>query len=172
LKAISLWQPWASLIAHGVKTIETRSWAPPKSLLGQRIAIHAAKRRVSSDDPGFNDQVANILGYASVMQSATTSLRNNLPRGAVLCITTLEGVMQVRELKATRGLCSAAIGDYKDSRGIDRDRRVITDEWGDFSVGRWLWFLRVIEVLPEPLEVAGRQRLFDIEIPESEGVSP
>ena len=31
MKAISLWQPWASLVAEGVKTIETRSWAPPKN---------------------------------------------------------------------------------------------------------------------------------------------
>lgn len=44
MKALTLWQPWASLIALGVKTIETRSWAAPKSLIGQRIAIHASKR--------------------------------------------------------------------------------------------------------------------------------
>ena len=30
MKAISLWQPYASLIAAGVKTIETRGWAPPR----------------------------------------------------------------------------------------------------------------------------------------------
>jgi len=27
MKAISLWQPWASMIASGKKTIETRKWA-------------------------------------------------------------------------------------------------------------------------------------------------
>lgn len=27
MKAISLWQPWASAIALGFKTVETRSWA-------------------------------------------------------------------------------------------------------------------------------------------------
>jgi len=26
MKAISLWQPWATLIALGLKTVETRSW--------------------------------------------------------------------------------------------------------------------------------------------------
>lgn len=41
MKAISLWQPWASLIAAGVKSIETRGW--PTNYRGQ-IAIHAAKR--------------------------------------------------------------------------------------------------------------------------------
>ena len=43
MKAISLWQPWASLIACEAKRIETRSWKPPQSLIGERIAIHAAQ---------------------------------------------------------------------------------------------------------------------------------
>ena len=41
MKALTLHQPWASLIACGAKRIETRSWPPPKSLIGKRIAIHA-----------------------------------------------------------------------------------------------------------------------------------
>jgi activating signal cointegrator 1 len=39
MKALSLWQPWASLVALGVKTIETRSWST--SYRGP-LAIHAA----------------------------------------------------------------------------------------------------------------------------------
>ena len=42
MKALTLHQPWASLIADGRKTIETRSWAPPRTLIGERIAIHAS----------------------------------------------------------------------------------------------------------------------------------
>lgn len=41
MKALSLHQPWASLVALGVKTIETRSWST--SYRGP-LAIHAAKR--------------------------------------------------------------------------------------------------------------------------------
>jgi hypothetical protein len=44
MKAISLWQPWASLIACGAKPYETRSFAPPALLIGQSIAIHAARK--------------------------------------------------------------------------------------------------------------------------------
>lgn len=39
--AISLWQPWASLMASGHKSIETRSWS---THLRGLVAIHAAKR--------------------------------------------------------------------------------------------------------------------------------
>ncbi len=42
MRALSLHQPWASLIAEGVKTIETRSWA---TKYRGPLAIHAAKRR-------------------------------------------------------------------------------------------------------------------------------
>lgn len=41
MKAITLWQPWASLIACGAKTIETRSWGTPYR---GPLAIHASKR--------------------------------------------------------------------------------------------------------------------------------
>ncbi|MYE38465.1 MAG: ASCH domain-containing protein [Candidatus Spechtbacteria bacterium SB0662_bin_43] len=43
MKVITLHQPWASLIALGIKDIEARSWSPPQRLIGETIAIHAAK---------------------------------------------------------------------------------------------------------------------------------
>jgi len=44
MPAITLWQPWATLVALGHKTIETRTHRRFDSLAGRRIAIHAAKR--------------------------------------------------------------------------------------------------------------------------------
>lgn len=43
MKAISLWQPWATLMALGLKKIETRSW--PTKYRGP-LAIHAALKIV------------------------------------------------------------------------------------------------------------------------------
>lgn len=42
MKALTLHQPWASLIALGVKTVETRSWS---TAYRGPLAIHAAKRK-------------------------------------------------------------------------------------------------------------------------------
>lgn len=42
MKALTLWQPWATLIAIGAKRFETRSWQT--SHRGP-LAIHAAKKR-------------------------------------------------------------------------------------------------------------------------------
>ncbi len=41
VRAITLWQPWASLVALGLKRFETRSW--PTNYRG-KLLIHAATR--------------------------------------------------------------------------------------------------------------------------------
>jgi hypothetical protein len=50
MKALTIWQPWASLIIAGAKPFEFRGWAFPKSLQGQRIVIHAGARAVKPDE--------------------------------------------------------------------------------------------------------------------------
>ena len=62
MRAISLHQPWASLIAEGHKDVETRSWAPPGRLVGQRIAIHAAKRTPKQSE--WNEAIQRIMEQA------------------------------------------------------------------------------------------------------------
>ena len=34
------------------------------------------------------------------------------------------------------------------------------DPWGDFSAGRWLWFLDDMEALPEPVPAVGQQSIW------------
>ncbi|MEN5084312.1 hypothetical protein ABE438_17665 [Bosea sp. TWI1241] len=46
LDCITVWQPWASLIAIRAKPYEFRGWVPPKAMIGRRIAIHAGARPV------------------------------------------------------------------------------------------------------------------------------
>lgn len=46
MKALTVWQPWASLISLGWKRYEFRSHARvPRSIIGGRIAIHAGARK-------------------------------------------------------------------------------------------------------------------------------
>lgn len=44
MRAITLIRPWPYAVMFLGKRVENRSWAPPKSLIGQRIAIHAGKK--------------------------------------------------------------------------------------------------------------------------------
>lgn len=41
-KVLSVKQPWASLIVHGIKDIENRTWKCPKKYIGTRVLIHAS----------------------------------------------------------------------------------------------------------------------------------
>lgn len=48
MKALTLWEPWASLVAQGCKRIETRSWQTPYR---GALYIHASLRRMDARAP-------------------------------------------------------------------------------------------------------------------------
>jgi hypothetical protein len=50
MKAITVWQPWAQLIAIGAKPYEFRKWCPPRWMWGKHLAIHAGKRAIDEDE--------------------------------------------------------------------------------------------------------------------------
>ena len=51
MKAITIKQPWASFIVHGLKDIENRTWACPKKYIGQRVLIHAGADKTLMNIP-------------------------------------------------------------------------------------------------------------------------
>jgi len=72
MKAISLWQPWASLMALGLKKIETRSWA---TRYRGPLYIHAAKK---------------VIGWPSIDIQAVFDddiafQPSDLPLGCLIC---------------------------------------------------------------------------------------
>ncbi len=57
MKAISVKQPWANLIANGEKTIETRKWATPYR--GQILIVSSKTPKI--EPAGFALAVADII---------------------------------------------------------------------------------------------------------------
>ena len=55
MKAITIKEPWASMIAHGFKAMETRSWS---TKYRGRIAIHAGKGK---PDKSWMDNVPEMM---------------------------------------------------------------------------------------------------------------
>ncbi len=140
MKAISLWQPWASLIAIGAKPFETRDWAPPWSLVGQRIAIHAAKRPlkpiVRDMDPAVRDAIVAALtrgGYRLPFGDPPV-----LPLGAVVCTAVIVG-----------------------ARKVDEDFQA-PDLFGNYSLGRWIWRIKHVRRLDVPMPFRGAQGFFEV----------
>jgi hypothetical protein len=77
LKAISLWQPWASLWAVGRKRFETRHWATNHR---GRLVIHAAQKLCLDIDDELEDICRDQFGAYWARE---------LPRGALLGTCTL-----------------------------------------------------------------------------------
>lgn len=82
MKALTIKQPWASLIMSGAKKIENRSWAPPATLIDQRLVIHAGLAwdsdvELADDfDGGFTEQSSPrgvALGTVRVVAVVTES---------------------------------------------------------------------------------------------------
>ena len=137
LKALTLHQPWASLIASNHKRIETRSWRPPEGLIGQRIAIHAGKLQREPDE-GLVAAVAACLGSA---------WRRNLPSGAVIATAKIKSVQRIES-----------------ERDVPSGNEAL---FGDYTPGRWAWHLTDIRVLPKPIPARGYQKLWHWEYPDS-----
>lgn len=156
MKALTLTQPWATLIAIGAKRIETRSWGTP---FRGRIAIHAAKglgpvggRR------GFQEQCATppfdaVLGKHLVDCGATVSARkagDAIPLGAIVATAHLVDVKQINIALRAKVLA-----------------QVITPfeiEFGDYTDGRYAWFFEDVRALPEPIYCNGALSLWEIPV--------
>lgn len=59
MKALSIKQPWASLIAHGVKDIENRTWATKKR---ERVFIHSSAKFAGDINTLFSDDQWHAMG--------------------------------------------------------------------------------------------------------------
>lgn len=149
MKAISLWQPWASAIALGLKRVETRSW--PTKHRGP-IAIHAAKSKVGvqrAADEAVLIEVAQALGIAKPsLWTARRRLESLLPFGAIVAVAELVECDQ-----STPDLVAHA-----------RSFRLGELEllMGDWTAGRWLWRLDNIRAVDPPVPTIGRQGLFEV----------
>ena len=83
MNALTLWQPHASLIAVGVKAIGTRTHDHFGSLAGRRIAIHAAKRKVSYTEAAtIRDELVELGLWE---RGRTAAWLQRRPLGAILC---------------------------------------------------------------------------------------
>lgn len=108
MRAISLWQPWASLWLSPLKPHETRHW--PTNYRGW-LAVHAAKRLVSDCGEALDELCIDQFG---------AQWRRTLPRGAIL------GAVHLVDCIPTEVIITSdqdrECGDFSDGRyGWKRD---------------------------------------------------
>jgi hypothetical protein len=139
MKAITVWQPWASLIAGGMKPYEFRRWEPVGQV-GQRIAIHAGARRVN-----MQEVYALILQIQKGEKGA--ALR---PEALPLLQQVLDGTLS---LANSHILCTVRLG--RPIRATD-----LPPEWADSeraSEHVFAWPMEDIKLLTPPEPAKGAQ---------------
>lgn len=146
MKVLTLHEPYASLVAQGRKTIETRDWPPPAAMVGGRIGVHAAK----------------VFGKDQQMRMRAFKMRGTLNLGCILCTVRIAGVFRVLATDSdTRRIASVeAIGGE-----CPHWARIPADEYrfGDLSDGRYGWVLDDVQPIDPPIHARGYQKLWEYE---------
>lgn len=155
MKAITIWQPWASLLACGGKRFETRSWAT--SYRGP-IAIHAAKKDV------FDALALIPVPVALEMKKLIGAEWKDLPTGAVIATATLIGCHGICEVQKDHN--SPRVVGYRDCNKFKTwvcasDQEV---SFGDWMPGRVAWEFANVKAIT-PVRVGGKQGLWEWRAP-------
>lgn len=136
--ALTVWQPWASALAAGIKKNETRSWA---TKYRGPIVIHAAACS------------ALTVPRSPTLDSATTCRElletfgeykewGALPTGAVLAVGNLVG-------------CEKLTPEFV--AGLSETERAL----GDYTPGRYAWKIEDVLRLSPPVHARGKQGLWE-----------
>lgn len=136
VKAVSMTQPWATLVAIGAKRIETRSW--PAKYRGP-LAIHASKN--------FSKEALELClqePFRSTLLNGGYNDPMDLPLGSVVAMCRLDMVWKIKE-----------------ESWIPVDQV----PYGDFTPGRYAWDLIKIDKLSEPIPATGMLGLWEWMLP-------
>jgi hypothetical protein len=138
MKCISLWEPWASFIARGLKRIETRG---RRTLYRGELAIHAAK--TTKELWGYRLKLADAGVIASLDDPDDFPKENrDWPLGRIIAVATLTDCVPTETVRAGLSRMEAALGDYGDKRfaWLLADVRPLRESFV-CKGHQWLWVL-------------------------------
>jgi activating signal cointegrator 1 len=140
MKAITIWQPYATLIMLGLKEFETRSWST--NYRGP-LVIHAAKRW--DDDRAYDCQrVAELLHECTFSPSQLDEDQRRLM------------------YMPTSDTLGGALGvvDLTDCQQMDEGGSYFENEVGSFGPGRFGWKCERPRIFETPIAAQGKQGLW------------
>lgn len=161
MKALTIKQPYASLIMAGIKHYETRGW---KTSYRGKLAIHAGKETfrkflrerfpVASNGYEYHplyDAYKNFMDIVSPLLDL-----DNLQYGAVLGTVDLVDCLKVTDYDGKTAKLVSSIAD-KDPKYISGTELML----GDFTEGRYAWKLEKIHIFDHPIPTKGKQGLWN-----------
>lgn len=159
MKAITIWQPWATLIAIGAKRYETRSWS---TTYRGPLAIHAAKRKIGGvpfEDSPIMMEVGDYQVVRKNVRAAGSKIRSE---GDFLRTPALpwEDDEFIYDWPIRYGAVIAVV--EIESIGYTENVPVEERVLGDFTPGRFAWKLANVQPI-SPVPAQGSQRLWNWE---------
>jgi hypothetical protein len=145
VRALSLTQPWATLVAIGAKRNETRSW---RTTYRGPLAIHATQTIPHyAVDAMSRDPFASVLERAGYRGERRTK---TLPTGAIVAVA------QLVDIKVTDEFYGPS-----PSPGVTKILLTFQEyEFGDYGPERYAWLLQHAIPLRHPVPCRGRQGLW------------
>lgn len=135
IRCFSLTQPWASAMAYGLKSIETRD--RKQSHRGQ-LAIHAARFDPrDSNSAAFFDEVKPYFRGAGFLGGF-----EDLPFGAIVALATMIDVLPAETLRERIGHTELLFGNYANGRygyQFEGVGRLLTPVPARGMPGLWTW---------------------------------
>ena len=158
IRILTLWDPWATLAAFGLKGNETRPWGTKWRGL---LAIHASKRLTWDDAHRVVESP-----FAEALASVGANDPDAWPRGAVIAIAELTAVERILRVGPDERpvTCDVRRGYHPHGpRDVVTVGSVpLTDErelaFGLYCTGRWSWKLERVR-RTWPVSVRGQQGL-------------
>ncbi len=141
MKALTLWQPWASLMVLGFKKVETRIWA---TKYRGTIAIHSAKKTPTFI--GLSRHASEFVRHLEDCGIGTTSYAyyregKMLPEGVVLGTAELVAVEET----------DSVVEDLTSRERV----------FGNYESGRYAWFFEHVKVFNHPIPAKGNRMLWN-----------
>jgi hypothetical protein len=154
VKAITLWQPWASLLARQeYKKYETRGW---ETFYRGPIAIHAAQKPFNTGS--YLDRELHPFAEALELPDIY-SFDILLPYGCIIATGELVGCHKM-VLHGGRGISSTDAPWLETEKGIyyPSQKELM---FGDWRPGRFALEFANMKLLPEPIPAKGKQGLWE-----------
>lgn len=137
MKALSLLQPWATLVVIGAKQIETRSWS---TAYRGPLLIHASKGRageIFAHEPSFKKYIPDF---------------KQLPFGYIIGKVTLTDVVRIGT-----GMLSHTSDELMNRLTMEEKA------FGDYTPGRFAWLLQDAVAFKTPLGSRGSLTLWEFD---------
>ncbi len=142
MRGLTLHQPWDLPMFDGRKPVENRKWAPPPSIIGERISLHAGKT--------YDYEGAEFIKRVLQLETLPST-----PHSVIGATTTVVGWIRLGAREGTGEVIVRSSSDMP----INDHLVALRSPW---LFGPYAWVLRDTVKLAKPIPCRGAQGLWTV----------